>query len=145
MFDGKGRADTLSVMSQWASWELGRIVLGLSALLYFWIWIQVALFHRAGGFSHRSMYTPVIYTPLAVAGALAGIVRRDGWWGWISVGLLGVAVLIGLIGLALHWKAILSHIGGLKMRNLIAGPPPTLPLIYSLIGLVGITGLLWNA
>lgn len=88
------------------------------------------------------MYLPVIYTPLAIAGALAGIVRRDGWWGWISLGLLGLAVLFGVVGLVLHWKAILSHIGGLTMRNLIAGPPPILPLTYSLIGLVGITGLL---
>ncbi|HVE76100.1 MAG TPA: hypothetical protein VND22_04975 [Actinomycetota bacterium] len=129
-------------MDPWNAWELGRATLALCAVMYAGIWIQVSLFHRAGGFSHRSMYLPVIYTPLAIAGALAGIVRRDGWWGWISLGLLGLAVLFGVVGLVLHWKAILSHIGGLTMRNLIAGPPPILPLTYSLIGLVGITGLL---
>ncbi len=28
------------------------------------------------------------------------------------------------------------------MRNLLSGPPPVLPVAYSLIGVVGLTGLL---
>ncbi len=129
-------------MSPWNGWELGRTVLLLSAVMYTGIWIQLSLFHRAGAFKHWAMYVPVIVTPLFVAGAVLGIAVRDGVWGWIAVGLLVAATLEGLAGLYYHLRGIASQIGGFSMRNLLSGPPPVLPLAYSLIGLVGLAGLL---
>jgi hypothetical protein len=38
-----------------------------------------------------------------------------------------------------------SQVGGFTLRNLVAGPPPVLPLAYSLIGVVGLLGLFWDA
>ena len=31
------------------------------------------------------------------------------------------------------------------LRNLVAGPPPVLPLAYALTGVLGIIGLMWDA
>lgn len=129
-------------MSPWDGWELGRIVLLLTAVLYTGIWIQLSLFHRAGAFKHWAMYVPVIVTPLFVGGAVLGIAVREGFWGWVSVALLAAGTLEGLAGLYYHLRGIASQIGGFAMRNLLSGPPPILPLAYSLIGVVGLSGLL---
>jgi hypothetical protein len=37
-------------------------------------------------------------------------------------------------------------VGGLfSLRNMMAGPPPVLPLAYALTGVLGIIGLMWDA
>ena len=131
-------------MSPWNGWELGRAVLLLSAVMYTGIWVQLSLFHRAGAFKHWAMFVPVIVTPVFVGGAVLGIAVRDGVWGWIAVALLAAGTLEGLAGLYYHLRGIASQIGGFSMRNLLSGPPPVLPLAYSLIGVVGLTGLLFG-
>ncbi len=128
----------------WESWELGRATLALSALMYLGIWIQVSLYHRGGAFRKGAMYVPVISTPIVIGGILAAVVRRDGLWGWIATGLLAFAILDGMIGLFYHLRGSLKQVGGLTMRNLIAGPPPVLPLAYSLIGVLGFLSLQWG-
>ncbi len=129
-------------MSPWSGWELGRTVLVLAAVMYAGIWVQVSLFHRAGAFKHPAMYLPVIVTPLLVGGAAVGVAVREAPWGWIAAALLAVGFLGGLAGFYYHVRGIRSQVGGLSMRNLLSGPPPVLPVAYSLIGVVGLTGLL---
>jgi hypothetical protein len=131
-------------MSAWSDWGLGRTVLLLSAVMYAGIWVQLSLFHRAGAFKHWAMYVPVILTPLFAGGALLGMAVRDGVWGWVAAALLSIGVLEGLAGLYYHLRGIGSQIGGFSMRNLLSGPPPILPLAYSLIGIVGLSGLLYG-
>lgn len=132
-------------MSNWEGWELGRVIVAFSSLMYAGIWIQVSLFHRAGAFKHWAMYVPVIFTPLIIGGALAGVVERSGVWGWVAAAALAFGAVDGLIGLFYHLCGIVSQIGGLTMRNLLSGPPPVLPLAYSLIGILGLIGLLYGA
>lgn len=131
-------------MSDWQAWELGRIVLTAAAVLYAGIWVQVTLFHWGAAFASKAMWAPVIMTPLIVVAALLGVADR-GAFGWIAVAALGVGAVDGVYGLYRHLRGDISQIGGLTVRNLIAGPPPVLPLAYSLIGVVGLLGVLWDA
>jgi hypothetical protein len=88
------------------------------------------------------MWAPVILTPLVIGATLAAVARRDGIWGWVGALFLAVGVLGGLLGLYYHLRAVAYQIGGLfSLRNLMAGPPPVLPLAYSLIGVLGLLGL----
>jgi hypothetical protein len=131
-------------MEPWDGWELGRVIVAFSGLLYAGVWVQVSLFHRAGAFKHPAMYAPVLLTPLMIGGALAGVLAREGAWGWVAASLLGVGVLDGLIGVVYHLLGVRSQIGGFTMRNLIAGPPFVLPLAYALFGVLGLLGLFWK-
>jgi hypothetical protein len=132
-------------MAAWNGWQIDRGVLAFSALMYSGIWVQVSLFHRAGAFKKLVMWAPVLLTPLIIGGTLAGVARRDGAWGWIAATFLATGVLNGLIGLYYHLRGVMLQVGGFTVRNFMAGPPPVLPLAYSLIGILGLMALLWNA
>lgn len=132
-------------MTAWQGWELGRVVVAFSGLMYAGMWVQLSLFHRAGAFKHPVMYGPVILTPLVIGGAALGTVTRLGAWGWVSLGLLAAGTLGGMVGVVYHLRGIASQIGGLSVRNLLSGPPPVLPMAYSLVGVLGLLGLLWDA
>ena len=80
-----------------------------------------------------------------VLAAVIALVTRAGPWGWVAAGALALGILDGLYGLYRHLRGTVAQVGGLTMRNLIAGPPPVLPLAYSLIGVVGLLGLWWDA
>jgi hypothetical protein len=90
------------------------------------------------------MYVPVVFTPLVIGGALAGVVERAGIWGWVALATLAVGVLGGLAGFYYHVRGIYKQVGGVTMRNVLSGPPPMLPLAYSLIGLLGLIALLFG-
>ena len=132
-------------MEIWAGWELGRAILAFSAALYAGVWAQLSLFHWAGAFRRWEMYPPVLITPVIIICILLGVVARDGVLGWIALGALAAGVLEGLVGFFYHEKAMLAQVSGLSLRNLMAGPPPVLPLAYSLTGVLGLIGLLWDA
>jgi hypothetical protein len=130
-------------MSDWHAWELGRVVVALACLMYAGIWIQLTLFHWGAAFASKAMWIPVILTPLIVVATVLGVIDR-GAFGWVAFGALAVGALDGLYGLYRHLRGDVSQVGGLTIRNLIAGPPPILPLAYSLIGLVGLLAVVWD-
>ena len=133
-------------MSEWESWGVDRIVLALAAVLYFGIWGQVSLMHWAGAFKHPAMWGPVIATPFVIAAAILGVFVRTDAWGWVAAALLAIGVLEGIGGLAFHLRGMHYQVGGFSsLRTLLNGPPPMLPVAYSLTGVLGLVGLLWNA
>ncbi len=132
-------------MDPWDGWDVGRVVAVLAAVMYLGVWAQMGLLHWAGAFRRWEMWPPVIVTPLIVLAILAGVAQRDGAVGWIAVGALGIGMLEGLAGLWFHLGGVASHIGGLSLRNLMAGPPPLLPVAYALVGAFGLVGMVWNA
>ncbi len=131
-------------MTEWEMWDVDRAVVAFSALLYLGIWVQVTLMHWAGGFKHKAMWGPVVATPLFVGAGAAATVSRGGVFGWALAGMLGLGVLLGVVGVVLHLRGIASQIGGLSLRNVVAGPPPVLPLAYALIGVLGVGALVWH-
>jgi hypothetical protein len=132
-------------VAAWEGWDLGRAVLAFTAVAYLVIWVQVSLYHWAGGFKHPAMWAPVLATPPVAAGAVVGAVARDGAWGWVALALLAFGALDGLTGLFYHLRGIRSQIGGFTTRNVLSGPPPMLPLAYAAMGVLGIGALLWDA
>jgi hypothetical protein len=132
-------------VSEWAGWGVDRVVLALAAVLYFGIWAQVSLMHWAGAFKHPAMWGPVLATPLVIAAALVGLFVRTEPCGWVVAALLAVGVLEGVGGLLFHLRGMRYQVGGISMRSLLNGPPPMLPVAYSLTGVLGLVGLLWNA
>lgn len=133
-------------MSPWDGWETGRIVVALAALMYAGTWLQLTLMHWAAAFRRWQMIVPVLATPVLVIAALGGVAMRDGILGWLAVGALGLGVIEGLVGLFFHLQGAAAQVGGLgSARNFLVGPPPVLPLAYSLMGVLGLVGMLWNA
>jgi hypothetical protein len=132
-------------LEAWDGWELGRVVLAFSALLYGGVWAQLSLFHWAGAFRRWEMVPPVIASPLIILLVLIGVAVRDGLLGWIAMAALIVGIAEGMAGIFLHGRTMLSQVSGLSLRNLMAGPPPILPLAYSLVGVLGLIGLTWDA
>jgi len=132
-------------MAAWHGWDLDRAILVFTGVAYLVIWVQLSLYHWAGGFKHVAMWGPVLSTPLVVGGAILGAVARDGVWGWIALALLTLGVLEGLLGLYFHVQGIRAQIGGFSIRNLLSGPPPLLPVAYAAVGVLGAGALVWNA
>ncbi len=132
-------------MPDWDGWGLVRAVVVFVAVAYTVIWVQLSLYHWAGGFKRVAMWGPVVGTPPVIFGALAGVADRESPWGWVAAALLTFGVLDGLVGLYYHLRGIASQIGGFSTRNLLSGPPPMLPLAYAAIGVLGIGALVWNA
>jgi hypothetical protein len=133
-------------MAEWDGWPVDRAVLAFSALLYAGIWVQLSLLHWAGGFRKAAMWAPVVATPLIVVGILLAVAARDGVFGWIGAAMLAFGVVDGLVGLFYHVRGTSYQIGGLaSVRNYLSGPPPILPVAFSLVGVLGLIALLWNA
>jgi hypothetical protein len=132
-------------MDAWNGWELGRVILAFSALLHAGIWVQLTIYHWAAGFRRWEMLPPVLLTPVIVAVALLGLIARDGPLGWLALVALAVGAVEGLGGTFLHLRGAVAQIGGVTVRNIMAGPPAVLPVAYSLAGVLGLIGLLWDA
>jgi hypothetical protein len=130
-------------VSDWNAWELGRVVLAVSAVLYAGIWVQVTLFHWGAAFAAKAMWVPVVLTPPIVVAVVLGVVDA-GAFGWVAAAALALGAVDGLYGLYRHLRGVAAHVGGLTVRNLIAGPPFVLPLAYSLVGVLGLIGLFWD-
>ena len=131
-------------MENWDGWEAARVAVVLSGVLYAGIWAQLTLYHWGGAFRHPAMVAPVIVTPFIVAAALIGLIDGDGALAWIAAAALALGVLEGLAGLFFHLRGTSYMVGGFSLRNFIAGPPPFLPVAYSLAGVIGLAGLFLN-
>jgi hypothetical protein len=131
-------------LDAWTGWPVERTLLALVAVLYAGIWVQVTLFHWAGAFAAKAMWAPVLETPVIVAGAVLGVAVRQDPWGWIALVFLALGALGGLYGTYRHLRGVRSQIGGFSFRNFVSGPPPLLPLAYSLVGVIGVIVLVWG-
>lgn len=133
-------------MEAWQGWETGRVVLALSGVLLAGIWVQLTLMHLGGAFKRWQMWAPVLYTPIALLGVAVAVATRGDPWGWIAtVLLLGIAGE-GMAGLFFHLQGIHYQVGGIRsLRNIVSGPPPLLPVAYTLVGVLGITAMVWDA
>jgi hypothetical protein len=83
-----------------------------------------------------------VLTPILAAAGAPGLVQGEGPLAWIAVVAFAVGAVEGLGGLYFHLRGASYMVGGLTLRNLMAGPPPVLPIAYSLAGVAGLMGLL---
>jgi len=132
-------------MDAWDGWPFARLYLLLVAVAFLVVGAQVFLFHWRAAFRSRAMYGPVVMAPIIAAAGVATAVSRNDVIGWVAVAVFAIGLLDGLIGLVLHLRGIAARVGGFTARNLVAGPPPLLPLAFAALALTGGLAVVWQA
>lgn len=100
---------------------------------------EVFLAHDRASFGNKMMWIPVVLTPVVACAGVAGVVNRR-----MAKQLLpfvsAAAVLNGMQGTYLHLRGISQRPGGwrLAMYNAEMGPPMFAPLLFSLVGGMGL-------
>jgi hypothetical protein len=132
-------------MNAWDGLPFARLYLLLVAAAFLVVGTQAFLFHWRGAFRSKSMYGPVVLSPIIAAAGVASAVARNDVVGWTAVVIFIVGLVDGLIGLSMHLRGIASRVGGFTARNLMAGPPPMLPLAFAALALTGGLAVVWQA
>lgn len=132
-------------MDAWDGWGFQRFFVLFVSSAFLMLGLQVLLFHWRAAFRKWTMYGPVLMAPaLAAAGIVAGL-TREGLLGWAALVVFGLGVLDGLVGIYEHLAGISRRIGGFSLRNLMSGPPPLLPAMFTALALTGGLAIVWGA
>jgi hypothetical protein len=110
----------------------------LGALFFeiYWNHEPVYALHRGG-----LGLIPIIYTPLALVSIALLQAWARPWSFWAYTVLMGVGVLVGIVGTALHQGMHARTLGSLLEVLTWRGEPPMLvPLSFSVGGLAGLVG-----
>jgi hypothetical protein len=109
----------------------GRFEQALSAL----IWLE----HDRASFGDPWMWAPVVLTPVAIAGAIAGAASPRAAKTFLPVASAAV-VANGLQGFYLHARGVARKPGGWRMLryNVEMGPPLFAPLLMTMVGGMGL-------
>jgi hypothetical protein len=108
---------------------IGALVTGVE------IWLE----HDRASFSNTMMWVPVVVTPVMTAAGIAGVFSRRAAKTFLPI--VSVVVLANsLQGQYLHLRGIAQRPGGWRMAryNLEMGPPTFAPLLFGLVGGMGI-------
>lgn len=132
-------------MDAWDGWPFARLYLLLVAVAFVVLGLQILLLHWRAAFRAKAMYTPLVTAPLITVAGVVAAVSRDGILGWLAVGAFTIGFLNGLVGLVLHLRGTAHRVGGFTLRNLMAGPPPLLPLAFAALALTGGLAVVWEA
>jgi hypothetical protein len=130
-------------MDEWNGWPHERLIYAFLTVAWLAVWAQVTLLHWRGGFRSKFMWGPVIYTPILALAALVLTFTRATWAQYFFIGTHALGVLEGLLGTYKHIGGVTSHVGGFNLRNMIAGPPWILPVIYTAVAAFGLLALYW--
>ena len=112
-------------------WDFQRFYLLFVGAAFLLLGLQVLHFHWRAGFGRWTMYVPVLAAPLLALAAVVAAVSRDGALGWIALVVLAFGVAGGLLGVFEHARGVLHRIGGLTLRNIVAGPPTLPPATFA--------------
>lgn len=118
-------------MTGWDGWPLQRFFYLFIGAAYLLVWIQTVLFHWRGAFRHWAMWGPVLFAPVLAVMAVLYAVVYGGWMNSLFVVLFVLAVLEGAAGTYFHYRGVGHYIGGVTLRNLMAGPPVILPIVFT--------------
>jgi hypothetical protein len=127
----------------WDGWSLHRIVVLFVGIAYLMLGIQVTLFHYRQNFHHKSMWTPVVLSPLLFVVGVALSIFGTNWLANVFSVLLSLGVIVGLIGFYFHFRGVGVRVGGWELRNFLIGPPVILPLMFSALSALGIFAVFW--
>jgi hypothetical protein len=132
-------------MDGWSGWDFQRFYLLFVAVAFALLGLQVLLFHWRAAFKKWTMYGPVLLAPVLAAAGVGGALTRDGWLGWAVLAVFALGVADGLVGIYEHGHGIAERIGGFSLRNLVAGPPVLLPVMFTALALSGGLAVVWGA
>lgn len=130
-------------MSNWDGWPIERLIYLFVGLAHLMMWMQLTLMHYRAAFRKKSMWVPVIITPIIGMVAILYVAMRSDITGKMFVGAYALAALTGLIGTIKHLKGIASQVGGFNLRNNASGPPPILPMMYMAVAAFGLLVYYW--
>jgi hypothetical protein len=128
----------------WDNWPLDRFLIFFVSLAFVLIGIQVTMFHYRQNFHHKSMWIPVVSSPVFFATGLALTFYNAGWLRMLYVLFMALGVLNGLVGVYLHAKGVRVRVGGWEMRNFLIGPPVVLPFLFTAISALGLIAIYWR-
>jgi TRAP-type C4-dicarboxylate transport system permease small subunit len=129
----------------WDGWGFQRFYLLFVGAAFFLLGLQVLLFHWRAAFRKWTMYIPILGAPALTVAGIAAALQRDGWIGWAALAFFAIGVIDGLIGIVEHLRGIAERIGGFSLRNLVAGPPPLLPAMFTALAASGGLAIVWGA
>ncbi len=100
---------------------------------------EVFLAHDRASFGNKMMWLPVALTPVVAVAGVAGVVNRRMAKRLLPV-LSAAAVANGVQGTYLHLRGISQRPGGWRLAryNAEMGPPMFAPLLFSLVGGMGL-------
>ncbi len=102
--------------------------------------VDVAIAHSVNAFRPVYEWIPVLLPPMGAVTALGLAVQRGPSRLLRGMHLLTmlVSVLVGLLGLAFHLRAMLNPLGGVSWSWLVFSAPVLAPLSFAGVGLIGI-------
>ncbi|TXK83663.1 hypothetical protein [Paenibacillus sp. N3.4] len=125
----------------WSQWSLDRFIILLVGIAYFLLWVQVSLSHYRQNFHNKSMWGPVIIALIiSFVSIVSTLLNSQGWLLAAHIGFW-LGLIQGLIGFMYHIKGVRKRVGGLALRNFLTGPPVMMPLVFSMIGILGLTAI----
>ena len=125
-----------------------QLMLLMAAVNEIFLGVDIYLAHLLSGTIVPREWIPILFGPAAgvlliLAGWLAGKNQRAA--SWIANPVFVLSILVGLLGTYFHFiRAILptGPVGSrLTLQMLIWAPPVIGPLVFSLVGLLGITAI----
>jgi hypothetical protein len=116
-----------------------RAMSGLTAVGALVTGVEIWLEHDRASFSNRMMWLPVAVTPAMAAAGIAGVFSRRAAKTFLP--LVSVVVLANsLQGEYLHLRGVAQRPGGWRLAryNLEMGPPTFAPLLFAMVGGMGL-------
>jgi len=130
-------------MPGWTDWPFERFSLLFLSVGFAMVWLQVFLLHARGAFHRPAMYLPVLLTPVLALTALAAGIWLTEAVDLVYAFIFGLGAFVGVVGSLLHLVGVGSMIGGVNVRNLMAGPPVFLPLMLGALSAFALVAALW--
>jgi hypothetical protein len=121
----------------WAQWILLLALGGFAGNFVFSL-----TDHAMNGFFNPAEWIPVVSSAFAVSFLVVPFlleVRRP--FLALCAAVLTVQALVGLIGFALHMRAVLREPGAGLFERLLTGAPPMAPLLFPNLVILGLIGL----
>jgi hypothetical protein len=122
---------------EWAQWVLLLALGGFAGNFVFSL-----TDHATNGFYYPAEWVAVVSSAFAVGFLLVpfmmAVTRR---FLTLCAAVLGVQVLVGLIGFALHLRAVFRQPGPTVFEQLLTGAPPLAPLLFPNLVILGCIGL----
>jgi hypothetical protein len=123
--------------------HIWRIILAIVSIGLAGAIVQAGILHYRGAFNTPLMYAPLVIPPLAAVagtwmavapGQMAEVAARVSLW---------LTFLIGFVGLGMHLRGLDRQMGGLHvfLFNLLQGPPPLAPAVFSGLSAVGLASI----
>lgn len=131
-------------MDGWSGWDFQRFYVLFVGVAFALLGLQVLLFHWRAAFKKWTMYGPVLMAPVLALAGVVGAITRDGWLGWAIVAVFALGIVDGLVGVVEHLRGVAQRIGGFSLRNLVAGPPVLMPVMFTALATSGALAVVWG-